>query len=336
MRFLLAALIAVLASLTPLELRAHALEPGFLELSALGEDRWRATWRKPDVNGRPMAMEAVAPEGCTPRRPPPPRFDGKAWTSRWVTSCEGGLAGGAIAIDGLDRTRTDVLVRYELAPGRAQAMRLTPASPSFVVPAAPTAWAILLSYGTLGVDHILQGVDHLLFVFALLLLIPDLRRLIGAVTAFTVAHSISLASATLGWLVVPAAPVEAIIALSIVFLAAQLARPASARDDLSERRPWIVAFAFGLLHGLGFASALQEVGLPDDDIPLALFAFNIGVEVGQLLFIAALILCARLLSRLYPRWAAWAAAEQGPVLQLTSHAIGGLGAFWVLDRAAGF
>jgi len=215
-------------------------------------------------------------------------------------------------------------------------MRATPASPAFEVPSAPTAWGILLSYGVLGVDHILQGVDHLLFVFALLLLIPDPRSLIGAVTAFTVAHSISLAAATLGWLVVPAAPVEAIIALSIVFLAAQLAKPAAERDDVAERNTWIVAFAFGLLHGLGFASALQEVGLPADDVPLALFAFNVGVETGQLLFIGALIASARLLTRLYPLIAGWAADETGPARRATSYAIGSLSAFWVIDRVAAF
>jgi hypothetical protein len=225
LRVLVVALAVFLSLFAGGEARSHALEPGFLELSALGGDRWRATWRAPDVGGRPMPIEAVLPETCAPRRPPAPRFDGRAWASSWIATCPGGLEGGEIAIAGLENTRTDALVRYELEPGRAQAMRLTPGEPAFIVPTAPGVGAILLSYGALGVDHILQGVDHLLFVFALLLLIPDARRLIGAVTAFTVPHSLSLAAATLGWLVFPAPPVEAVIALSIPFLPPELARP---------------------------------------------------------------------------------------------------------------
>jgi len=335
-RVLVVALAVFLSVFSGGEARSHALEPGFLELSALGGDRWRATWRAPDVGGRPMPIEAVLPETCAPRRPPAPRFDGRAWASSWIATCPGGLEGGEIAIAGLENTRTDALVRYELEPGRAQAMRLTPGEPAFIVPTAPGVGAILLSYGALGVDHILQGVDHLLFVFALLLLIPDARRLIGAVTAFTVAHSLSLAAATLGWLVVPAPPVEAVIALSIAFLAAELARPPETRDRVATRWPWVVAFGFGLLHGLGFARALLEVGLPAGDVPLALFAFNVGVEIGQLFFIGAVVTAGVLLRRLYPAVMAWAARPGGPALGVTSHAIGALAAFWVIQRIAAF
>lgn len=336
MRALLAALALCLTALAGSEARAHALEPGYLELSALAGDRWRATWRAPDVSGRPMPIEAALPETCAPRRPPAPRFDGRAWASSWIAECPGGLAGGRIAIDGLENTRTDALVRYEIEAGRAEAMRLTPGAPAFIVPTAPGVGAILLSYGALGVDHILQGVDHLLFVFALLLLIPDARRLVGAVTAFTVAHSLSLAAATLGWLVVPAPPVEAVIALSIAFLAAELARAPERRDRVAARWPWVVAFGFGLLHGLGFARALLEVGLPAGDVPLALFAFNVGVEIGQLFFIGLVVATGLLLRRLYPAVMAWAARPGGPALGVTSHAMGALAAFWVIQRVAAF
>jgi hydrogenase/urease accessory protein HupE len=336
MRALLAALVMLLGALTGAEARAHALEPGFLELSALDGDRWRATWRTPDVAGRPMPITAVLPETCTQRRPPELRFDGRAWAAAWIAECPGGLEGGRIGIEGLENTRTDTLVRYELKSGRAEAMRLTAGEPAFIVPAEPGVADILLSYGALGVDHILQGIDHLLFVFALLLLIPDARRLIGAVTAFTVAHSLSLAAAALGWIAVPAPPVEAAVALSIAFLAAELAQPPERRDRISMRWPWLVAFGFGLLHGLGFARALLEVGLPAGDVPLALFAFNVGVEIGQLFFIGVVVATGVLLRRLYPGLMAWAARPGGPALGLTSHAMGVLAAFWVIQRVAAF
>jgi hypothetical protein len=332
----LAALVLLAAALAGAQAGAHALEPGFLELRALDAERWRVTWRKPDVGGRPMPIEAVLPEICAPNRPPPARFDGRAWSANWLARCPGGLAGGTIAIEGLDATRTDVLVRYELSPGAGQAMRLMPGMSAFVVPAVPGPWAIFGSYGALGVDHILQGVDHLLFVFALLLLIPDRRRLIGAVTAFTVAHSVSLGAAALGWIVVPAPPVEVVVALSIAFLAAEMVKPEAARDRVSARWPWSVAFGFGLLHGLGFARALLEVGLPAGDVPLALLAFNIGVEIGQLMFIAVVLLAGMLLRRLYPRLMALAVVPGGPGLRATGYAVGTLAAFWVIERVAAF
>jgi hydrogenase/urease accessory protein HupE len=337
MRALLAALILLAAIPAASGARAHALDPAYLELSALDGERWRATWRKPDVGGRQLGIEAVLPQACAPRRPPPARFDGQAWSAVWIADCPGGLAGGRIAIEGLADTPNDALVRYELAPdGEGRARRLTPGAPEFRVPGAAGAAAVLTSYAALGVDHILQGVDHLLFVFALLLLVPDARRLVAAVTAFTAAHSLSLAAAALGWIVVPAPPVEAVVALSIVFLAAELARPPEARDRLSERSPWIVAFGFGLLHGLGFARGLVEVGLPEGDVPLALFAFNIGVEIGQLLFIATVIAVAASLRRLYPALMARASAPGGPTLSAAGHAMGALAAFWVIDRTAAF
>ena len=248
--FLLALLLITLA---PQRGAAHALEPGFLELQHLGGVEWRVTWRKPEVDGAPMAIDAVLPETCNPRRGPQPVFDGRAFLAVWFSFCEGGLAGGDIRIEGLEQTRTDVLVRYTLDGESApKAMRLTAASTTFTVPADPDTFDVFASYFWLGVDHILKGVDHLLFVLMLLLLINNWRMLLAAVTAFTVAHSLSLDAASLGWITVPVPPVEAIIALSIAFLAAELLHPKGADKRLTERYPWLVAFAFGLLHGLGF------------------------------------------------------------------------------------
>ncbi|SDE51046.1 HupE/UreJ family protein [Ruegeria marina] len=331
MRWLLALLIVVCTSL-PASLSAHALDPGYLDLVSIGQDRWRVFWRAPDVSGRPMPIEARLPENCSFDAPPPSVFDGRAWTTGWVATCPGGLEGRVIEIAGLDQTRTDTLVRYELQPGKTQVHRLTSAETAFTVPVNPGLVEIVSSYVGLGITHILEGVDHLLFVFALLLLIRNRARLLWAITAFTIAHSITLAAASLGWLNIPPPPVEAVIALSIVFLAYELSLPPHARDPVAERFPWVVSFAFGLIHGLGFAGALREIGLPDGDIPLALFAFNVGVEIGQILFILLVLAAGATARRLYPQ----ISAQTATLTRVATYGIGSLGAFWVIDRIAGF
>ena len=310
--------------------QAHALQPGYLELRALGNDTWSVFWRKPDVQGRPMAMEAHLSDRCTAETIPQPRFDGPRWSSRWITQCPGGLEGTVITIVGLEDTRTDVLVRYELQAGQGQAWRLMPSAPDFEVPSAPSAWAVFSSYTGLGVEHILFGGDHLLFVLALLLLIRNLRVLIGAITAFTVAHSLTLGAAALGWLTIPGPPVEAVIALSIMFLAHEVLRRDPIAPRLSERAPWVVSFGFGLIHGLGFGSALSEIGLPQNEVVLALLAFNIGVEIGQVGFILAVLVGWRCLAFLIQ-------PTQVRALQLPLvYAIGGVAAYWLIERVAGF
>ena len=275
---------------------AHALQPGFLDLKALGGDAWRVFWKVPTEGPGAMAISALLPEACAPRQAEGLRFDGSAFVAEWVAICPGGLKGGEVRIEGLELTATDVLVRYELSPGNPESQRLTAATPGFSVPAPQGRLGVVATYFGLGVEHILLGIDHLLFVFALILLVRNKRQLIGAVTAFTVAHSLSLAAAVLGWVVVPAPPVEAVVALSIMFLAAELVRPEGTAPGLTREYPWVVAFAFGLLHGLGFARALLDIGLPEGEVPLALFAFNLGVEAGQLLFIALVLSAGVLIS----------------------------------------
>jgi hypothetical protein len=245
-----------------------------------------------------------------------------------------------VRIDGLSATRTDVLARVERADGSSQTVRLTPAAPAFVVSAAPGAWQVMKTYLGLGVEHILLGVDHLLFVLALLFLVGSWPRLIETVTAFTVAHSLTLAAATLGWVHVPQAPVEAVIALSIVFVATEILHSRQGRAGLALRMPWVVAFVFGLLHGLGFAGALREVGLPEHAIPLALAFFNIGVEVGQLLFIAGVFVLLWSLRRSRSRSSTDAASGAwhvaGTAATPAAYLIGTVAAFWVLERTYGF
>lgn len=322
------------AGLVPTGASAHALEPGYLEVTPVAGDSYRVFWRKPDVRGNPMDIDARVPDACDPLVGPPPESDGRAWISVWVASCPGGLAGGSITIEGLERQKTDVLVRYE-ADGAVHAERLTPDRTSFVVPEAPGVFDVFWTYLPLGVEHILAGIDHLLFVFALLLLIPDRWRLVGAITAFTVAHSITMAAATLGWVTLPGPPVEAIIALSIMFVASELLMRDGTNQRVSERYPWTVSFTFGLLHGFGFAGALREIGLPSNEVPLALLSFNLGVEVGQLLFVAVVLLAGAALRAILPT--ARALVSPGtPTATMSAYAIGGISAFWFIDRLAGF
>ena len=207
-------------------------------------------------------------------------------------ACPGGLAGKTFTVNGLAQTQTDVLLRVDYLDGTASNQRLTPDAPTVTIPERPSALEVVSTYTALGIEHILLGIDHLLFVLALLLLVNGVGRLVATVTAFTLAHSVTLGAATLGFVHVPPAPVEAVIALSILFLASELARRSLAATsvdaaNLTARFPWVVAFAFGLLHGFGFAGALSEVGMPAAAVPLALLFFNVGVEIGQLAFIAA-------------------------------------------------
>jgi hydrogenase/urease accessory protein HupE len=311
----------------------HALQPGYLELRLIDQDLYAVVWKRPATGARPMAITAQLPEGCDPRTAVQPIWDGAAYVARWTASCARGLEGGVIQIDGLDQTSTDVLVRFDFADGVSEARRLTASSPSFTVPARPSRLEVARTYFLFGVEHILFGIDHLLFVLALLLLVQGVGRIIATVTAFTLAHSLTLAGATLGIVHLPGPPIEAVIALSISFVASEIIHARRGKPGLTERYPWIVAFTFGLLHGFGFAGALIEIGLPQTSIPMALLLFNVGVEVGQLLFIAsvfAIIALARQITRRVkvprPTWA-WA---------VPPYAIGSLAVFWVIQRIAAF
>ncbi len=318
------------------EAQAHALDPGFLDLRQINEDAWQVFWRKPDVQGAPMQIDARLPEACTPPTGPAPTTDGTAWPSNWTAICAMGLPGQTITINGLELQATDVIVRAQPMDRGPITQRLTPENTSFTLPEAQSPLAVFRTYGVLGFDHILEGLDHLLFVFALVPLIPNTGQLIGAITAFTVAHSITLALAALGHLSIPGPPVEAIIAMSIVFLAIELLKRKQGAQRLSERAPWIVAFAFGLLHGLGFAGALREIGLPDTDIALALLAFNLGVEAGQLAFVAAILTAGFVLRRVMAVAGKIPEALQRVGTMTAGYAIGGIATFWLAERLSGF
>lgn len=311
----------------------HALQPGYLELRLVDKGLYAVIWKVPAINNRPMAIAANLPEHCDPKIPGQPIWNGVAYVARWSANCPGGIEGGVIRINGLDRTSTDVLVRFDFANGDNATHRLTAGDPSFTVPAQPSRLDVVQAYLLLGVKHILRGFDHLLFVLALLILVKGMRRVIATITTFTLAHSLTLAGAVLGWVHMPGPPVEAVIALSILFVALEIIRRRHGEAGLTERYPWVIAFAFGLLHGFGFAGALSGIGLPQNEVPMALLFFNVGVEIGQLLFIATvfviLALARMAMSRVHAPRPAWAWA-------VPPYAIGSLSVFWVLQRIAAF
>lgn len=321
--------VVLLALLFAVQARAHEIRPGYLEIRENAPGSYDMTWKVPALGEQRLVIEPRLPADCLSGQDKTRIAAGGAFIDRWTVQCETGLAGKEIGIEGLDATATDVLVRLEHAGSILEAARLTPTAPAFTVKGVQSTGSIGWSYFLLGVDHILTGIDHLLFVLALVLLVPGKWQLVKTVTAFTVAHSITLAGASLGLFNLPQRPVEAVIALSIVFVAAEVLKAQPGQIRLSQRFPWMVAFAFGLLHGFGFAGALAEIGLPQSDVPLALLAFNLGVEAGQLLFIGAILAGVAGIRQMagFPlRWTRVAAAYE----------IGILATFWLIERLAGF
>ena len=314
---------------------AHALQPGFLDIQAVGAGTYTIGWKVPQIAGKPMAIAPVLPDVCTERSPPSLTFVDNAFSARWISVCTGDLAGQTITIDGLANTSTDVLVHFTPQEGASQTLRLTPDATSATIQRDPGFLEVVQAYTLLGIDHILLGIDHILFVLALILLVGGGWKLVKTITAFTLAHSITLSAAALGFVHFPGPPVEATIALSIVFLAHEIAVREPGHPRMAERRPWLVAFAFGLLHGLGFAGALAETGLPPGEIPAALLAFNVGVEIGQLLFVGAVLALFALLRRLFARYANRASVARFAATALI-YAIGSIASLWLIERVAAF
>lgn len=303
---------------------AHEMRPALLELTELQPGKYLVLWKVPARGGEPLSIAPQLPSRCTNASAPNGIATLKAFVQRWIVDCgPGGLAGSRITIRGLVSKQTDVMVIQRTANGHAANTLVKPDQPWLDIGREPSSLETARRYALLGVEHILFGIDHLLFVFGLLLLVRGVRPLVKTITSFTVAHSITLAGAILGVVHVPQAPVEAVIALSILFLATEKVRGES--ESITRRYPWVVAFVFGLLHGFGFAGALSEIGLPKSDIPLALLTFNIGVEVGQLLFIAvvwAIVWGTKRILRASPAW----------LPRATAYGIGSIASFWVFER----
>ena len=339
MKAVRAAALAALLSLGAARAHAHEVRPGYLELREISPGVFEVLFKTPTLGGQRFNLRPLLPAGCRSQTPVATYETPGAILERWTVTCDTILNGQRITVAGLSGTLLEVLVRIETIDGRTIVGRLKPTAPSFVVPTEPSVWQVAQTYLVLGVEHIVGGVDHLLFVLALMLIVPNGLLLFKTITAFTLAHSVSLALATLGAVHVPGPPVEATIALSVVFLAAELAHLRQGRPGLTSQAPWLVALTFGLLHGLGFAGALAEIGLPQRQIPLALLQFNVGVELGQLMFVAAVLAVLALVRRR----GLWGAGGLGGTLRwpdwswrLPAYGIGVTAAFWAVQRTVSF
>ena len=304
---------------------AHEIRPAYLEIRETAPHHFRVFWKQPTMGDYSLRLKPVLGQWLTDSTVAVTYADSyliKVWDINAGTEL---LSGQQISIEGLDKTMTDVLVIIHFLNGDEITRLLKPDAPHFEIEQAQHNSVPVNAYLQLGISHILFGIDHLLFVLGLILLVKGTKRLIKTITAFTIAHSITLALATLHLINVQQAAAEATIALSIVFLALELVRHYQGRDGLTYHYPWIVAFVFGLLHGFGFAGALAEVGLPPASIPIALFLFNVGVEIGQLMFVSFVLLILRLYSLWGPKLPAWSRYT-------APYIIGSLAAFWLLQR----
>jgi hydrogenase/urease accessory protein HupE len=333
-RWLQVALAGLLAALmVPMQpAHAHEVRPAYLQIDEVGPGRYQLLWRTPVLAGMRLPVVLRLPDEIHDViEPAAQELSDSLVERRLFDAGSQGLAGRRIEFVGLQATLTDVLVRVQMLDGTHSSTLVRPSQPWVDITTSRGPFGVAGAYLMHGTEHILFGYDHLLFVLALILIVRSTRMLLLTVTAFTVAHSITLSLATLGVMHVPGPPVEATIALSILLLACEIVRSGQGRASLTAKWPWLVAFSFGLLHGFGFASALTEIGLPQGDIPLALFAFNVGVEIGQLIFTAVILgalRCARLI-RL-------PAVVESHARTVTTYAIGIMAAYWFVERLAGF
>jgi hydrogenase/urease accessory protein HupE len=311
-------------------LQAHEIRPALLNIVEREAGVFDITWKVPSVNGmvlsiRPMlpaSLKAVGPSNNT-------KLPGTIIEYATYQLAGESITGEKIFIDGLSTVQIDVLVQIYFLDGTSHSALLQPSSPEYIIPEPGTKVTISWAYLRMGVQHILSGIDHLLFVLALLIIVPHRWKLFKTITAFTVAHSITLGLAVLGLVNIPPAPTEAIIALSIVFLAVEIIHVKQGKYSLTESYPWIVAMIFGLFHGLGFAGALTQIGLPANEIPLALLMFNVGVEIGQVMFILAVLLVMAGLNKVKVSWPVWS-------WKVLPYAIGSIASFWVVQRTISF
>lgn len=305
--------------------RADDMRPGYLEIRETAPLKYAINWKAPIKVG---TVVPSFPADCKMSSEPQRSFETAALLARWDIVCARSLAGREVRLAGLESTPVDALLRYQSLSGEVQAARLTPSQPTTTIAAKPARIQVARTYFVTGVEHILMGYDHLLFVLCLVLLLDGAWRVVATATAFTVAHSLTLIATTLELISVSRAPVEAMIALSIVFLAVEIVKRDPDRSRLSERIPWVVAFAFGLLHGFGFAGALAEIGLPQGELPTALLTFNLGVEAGQLLIVGAALVVLATIRKLY-------VAALQPVQTIAAYGIGSIAVMWLIERVTG-
>lgn len=328
-------LLGFLLALATASVAAHEVRPAYLQLTEQKPAEFAVLWKQPVLDNRRLPLQPVLPAQCQALTAVAPERTAAALLERWSIGCD--LRAGELTVSGLTRTLTDVLVTVDYLEGDDLRFVLKPDNPTQdLSDAAPGLW----SYLGIGIEHLLFGIDHILFVIALVLYIRGAWPLLKTITAFTVAHSITLALSVLGVASLPQAPVEAIIALSIVFLARELLLPPERRSAITTQRPWLMAFAFGLLHGFGFAGALADIGLPREQLAGALLLFNVGIEIGQLLVVAVMLGIGALLQRLSSgpgAGLAWpttvlGTSQYSPVTSGIALVLGSIAAYWTIDR----
>lgn len=305
--------------------KADELRPGYIEFTQESAAKWTLIWKSPMKGGFTTFTKPVLPEGCSVTGPQSRVTTSGSVVTTSAILCGNNVAGRHIGLDNFDTAQSDVLVRVAPLGRPVQALRLTPAQPHALIRVKPDRWEVARTYFLTGADHIISGYDHLLFVVALVLLLSGFWTIFKAVTAFTIAHSMTLIGTTLGFVGLPQRPVESVIALSILFLAVEILKRKPGEPRLAERIPWLVAFIFGLLHGFGFAGALKEIGLPESDVPTALLTFNLGVEAGQLAVVAVTIGILMLVRRLMAKY-------QEIFIKTAVYAIGITAGFWFIER----
>ena len=311
-----------------LSLYGHEVRPAYFSITQQSEDTYQIVWKVPAMGTGIPKIYPVLPNNWEIIDEQSNLLPGNLRRT-YLVKIKNGLEGNMLRFDGLNKTLIEVLVSIKKSDGVQYSSRIKPSNPNYLIPVAPERFSVVKTYLLLGIEHIVLGIDHLLFVLALLLLTKGFKMILKTITAFTIAHSITLSLAALGFVGLPGAPVEAVIALSIVFLALELVHYINGRKGLTARYPWVVAFIFGLLHGFGFAGALVDLGLPQTDIPWALLFFNVGVELGQIAFVIVALGIILLLTRTKINWPSWAK-------KVPPYAIGSLASFWMIERVLAF
>ena len=308
---------------------ADEIRMAYLELNESSKNNYAVKLKTPMKKSFAIPLQVAFDKTCKESNKKTTLVN-KALLHTWSLTCKNNLVGSKIHVDGLNYANTDMLLQLKLLNKKTQTIIITPQESSYEIPTELSSLHVVKTYTYLGIEHILEGFDHLLFVLALLLIVRNIKTLIWTITAFTLAHSITLAGSSLGYLALPSAPVEAIIALSIMFLAMEVIHQGRGIEGMASRFPWVVSFTFGLLHGFGFAGALAEIGLPEQSVPLALLFFNVGVEIGQLMFVSVVLVIGFVLRKIIFD----SLLNKSKIVLV--YAIGGLSSFWFIERVSGF
>ena len=307
---------------------SHEIRPAYLQITQIDNQEYKVLWKIPAMGDMVLKIYPEFDSGFELKQEGFSKPVSGSVINTYTLTGSNELAGSHLSIVNLKKTMVDVLVTLEYLDGEKITLMLKPDSPEILLPGKASKWQVVKTYTILGIEHILLGFDHLLFVLALLILSTGFKKLLKTVTAFTVAHSITLSFSVLGLATLPGPPVEAVIALSIVFLAMEIVKLQQGKPSLTSQKPWLVAFSFGLLHGFGFAGALTDIGLPQTEIPLALATFNIGVELGQIIFVLAVLVFLRIIRSSVPK--------KGWLPKVVPYAIGSIAMFWTIERIVGF